>query len=106
MQEGGMEVPALQNRPEITQWVIEYWDAFQTLGNSRIPHQGGIGPIPLTEIVAYMDATYLIDVDERLKLIKMIQSLDRVYVQHVNDKASRQREAEANKRKSMAPRKR
>lgn len=100
-----MDVPALQNRPVLSQWVIDYWEAFQILGNSRIPHQGAIGPIPLTEIVAYMDVTYLRDVDERLRMVKMIQSLDRVYTKHVNDKAARQREVEAKKRKSV-PRKR
>ena len=94
-----MEVPALQNRPKLSRWVIEYWEAFQILGNSRIPHQGAIGPIPLTEIVAYMDAIYLRDVDERLRMIKMIQGLDKVYTKHVNDKATRQREFESKKRK-------
>jgi len=98
-----MEVQALQNRPQITQWVIEYWEAFQTLGNSRIPHQGAVGPIPLTEIVAYMDAIYLRDVDERLRMVKMIQSLDKVYTKHVNDKAAHQRDLQAKQRKS-APR--
>lgn len=98
-----MEVPALQNRPTITQWVIEYWEAFQILGNSRIPHQGAIGPIPLSEIVAYMDAIYLRDVDERLRMIMMIQSLDKVYTKHVNDKAAHKRDVE-NKKRSRAPR--
>ena len=98
-----MEVQALQNRPALTQWVIEYWEAFQILGNSRIPYQGGIGPIPLTEIVAYMEAIYLCDVDERLKMIKMIHSLDAVYVKHVNDKAKRQADS---KKKAPTPRKR
>lgn len=100
-----MEVPALQNRPTLTQWVIEYWEAFQILGNSRIPHQGAIGPIPLTEIVAYMDTIYLRDVDERLKMIMMIQGLDRVYMKHVNDKAKRDAES-ARKNARRAPRKR
>lgn len=101
-----MEVKALQNRPTVTRWVIEYWEAFQILGNSRIPHQGGIGPIPLTEIVAYMDTIYLYDVDERLKMIRMIQSLDRVYVKHVNDKAARERDLQSKKRKAAVPRRR
>lgn len=94
-----MEVPALQNRPTLSQWVIEYWEAFQLLGNSRIPHQGGVGPIPLTEIVAYLDTIFLVDVDERLKTVKMIQSLDKVYCKHINERAAAQREAEAKKRK-------
>ncbi len=100
-----MEVPALQNRPTLTQWVIDYWEAFQILGNSRIPHQGGVGPIPLTEISAYMDVVYLRDVDERLRTVRMIQSLDKVYVKFVNDRAAHDREVEAKKRK-RAPRKR
>lgn len=94
-----MEVPALQNRPVLSQWVIDYWEAFQILGNSRIPQQGGVGPIPLTEISAYMDVVYLRDVDERLRTVRMIQSLDKVYCRHVNNKAAAAREAEAKKRK-------
>lgn len=87
-----MEVQALKERPHVTPWISEYWDAFQILSSSRIVHQGGIGPIPLSEMVAYMDATYLVDVDERLKFIRMMQSLDRVYVTHINSKAKQQSE--------------
>ena len=87
-----MDVPALRDRPRVTPWISEYWDAFQILGSSRIVHQGGIGPIPLSEMVAYMDAVYLVDVDERLKFIRMMQSLDRVYVTHINSKAKQQSE--------------
>lgn len=88
-----MEVQALQNRPYLSRWVIEYWDAFQILSGSRLLHQAGIGPIPLTELAAYMDVTYLYDVDERLKFIKMIQALDSVYVSFINDKAKRKSES-------------
>ena len=94
-----MEVPALKNRPALSQWVIEYWEAFQNLGNSRTMQQGGVGPIPLTEIVAWMDVIYLRDVDERMRTVRMIQSLDKVYCKHVNDRAAAAREAEAKKRK-------
>jgi len=89
MQDGGLEIDALKNRPKLSRWVTEYWEAFHILGGSRIIHQGGVGPIPLTEIVAYMDAVYLRSVDERLTLIKMIQSLDNVYVKHVNEKSKK-----------------
>lgn len=99
-----MEVTALQNRPTINRWVTEYWEAFQVLSSSRATHQGGIGSIPLTEMVAYMEAIYLHDVEERLKFIRMIQSLDMVYVSHVNDRAKRN--AESQKRQAKrAPRK-
>ena len=93
-----MEVEALKNRPRLNMWTIEYWEAFQTLSSSRTLHQGGIGPIPLSEMVAYMDATYLIDVDDRLRFITMMQALDKVYVKHINEKAKRDSE---NRRKAM-----
>lgn len=100
-----MEVQALQERPRLNRWVQEYWDAFQLLSSSRIVHQGGIGPIPISEIVAYMDATYLTDVDERLKLIMMIQALDSIYVNHINEKAKRESKSRASMKKP-APRRR
>jgi hypothetical protein len=104
MQSGGVEVQALQNRPSLTQWVLDYWNGFQVLSGSRSIHQGGVGPIPLTEIVAWMEAIYLRDVDERLKTIRMIQSLDSVYVMHVNDKAKRK--ADSQKKSKSNPRNR
>ena len=82
-----MEVKALKERPRLTPWIIEYWEGFQVLGSSRKTHQGGIGPIPLSEIAVYMDTMAIRDIDERLKFIRMIQSLDRIYVKHINAKA-------------------
>jgi hypothetical protein len=87
MQQAGMEVQALQDRPILNRWVIEYWEAFQILSSSRTAHQGGIGPIPLSEITSYLEAVYIRDVDDRLTYIRMIQSLDNVYVKHINEKA-------------------
>lgn len=84
-----MEVKALNDRPILNKWVTEYWEAFQILSSSRAITQGGIGPIPLSEIVAYLDAIFLLDVEERLRTIKMIQCLDRVYVSHVNETVQR-----------------
>lgn len=98
-----MEVKSLEERPKLSMWVQEYWDAFQVLSGSRIVHQGGIGPIPLTEMVAYMDATYLGDVDERLKFIRMIQSLDSIYVKHINEKAKRESKSKAAQRQANRP---
>lgn len=94
-----MEVESLKNRPRLTMWTREYWEAYQILSGSRIVHQGGIGPIPLSEMVAYMDATYLLDVDERLKFIMMIQALDNIYVKHVNEKAKQKSKSSAPKAK-------
>ncbi len=106
MQQGGMDVPALQNRPALNQWVYEYWEAYLALGSSRMVHQGGIGSIPLSEIIAYMSAINLRDIDERLKFIRMIQSLDMVYVTHVNDRANKRAADRKAAAKRNRPRKR
>lgn len=57
-------------------------------------HQGGVGPIPLSEIVAYMAAVNLRNVDDRLTFIKMIQSLDNIYMTHVNEQAQQRAKRE------------
>lgn len=101
-----MEVQALNDRPQISMWTQEYWQGFQILSGSRIVHQGGVGPIPLSEIVAYMDATYLTDVDERLTFIKMMQALDKVYTNHINQKAKQDREKQSKLRKAPKPQRR
>jgi hypothetical protein len=92
-----MEVKALENRPILNRWVTDYWEAFQLCSSSRAITQGGIGPIPLSEIVAYLNASYIRDVEERLRTIKMIQCLDRVYVSHVNEKVKRDADLERQK---------
>ena len=101
-----MRVESLENRPRLTRWTRGYWDDYQVLSGSRIVHQGGIGPIPISEMVAYMDATYLVDADERLKFIRMMQSLDRIYVKHINDQAKQKADKRAKARQAKAPRKR
>ena len=95
MQHGGMKVEALENRPVLSPWVTEYWEAYQILSTSRRLHQGGIGPIPLSEIVAYLQAADVRDVDERLTYIKMIQALDLVYVSHINEEAKKKSDAKS-----------
>ena len=105
MKQGGIHVQALENRPTLNQWVSEYWIAFQLLGGSRTAHQGGVGPIPLSEIVSYMDCMYIRNVDDRLTFIKMIQSLDSVYVVHVNEQAAI-RANQAKAQRGSQPRKR
>ena len=101
-----MEVKALQDRPILNRWIIEYWEAFQMLSSSRTAHQGGIGPIPLSEIAAYLDTLYIRDVDDRLTYIKMIQSLDSVYVKFINEKAKRESSAKRSKHATPPKRRR
>ena len=82
--ETGETPPALRNRPRLLPWLLMYYSAFMELTHSRIVHQGGIGYIPLSEYVAYMEMVRIDDIEERELFIKMVKALDSVYVERVN----------------------
>ena len=66
--------------------------------------QGGVGPIPLSEMKAYMELFRINDLDERDRFVRMIKALDRVYIKHTNDKLKQERERAAKRAKAGAPR--
>jgi hypothetical protein len=84
----------------LTRWTAEYYAAFNVLSDSRQLTQGGLGPIPLTEVAAYMEMFHINDVDERERFIRMIKALDRVFITHTNGKLKAERE-----KRQKAPRK-
>lgn len=87
LSEAGTHVPALANRPNLSQWVIEYFNAFNLLSESRnITASGYVCPIPLTEIAAYLSMFPVGGMDEREYFIMMIRTLDSVYLEHVNSR--------------------
>lgn len=47
---------------------------------------GGVGPIPLTEIEAYLKLYNIVDLDEREYFIKMIKALDSEYISLMNER--------------------
>ena len=83
----GNDPDALKIRPRLRPWVAEYHRAFHTLSASRPVGLGGVGPIPLTELAAYLNLFGVHDYDEREAFIKMIQALDSVYLKHMHEKA-------------------
>jgi hypothetical protein len=58
---------------------------------------GGVGPIPLSEIEAYLRIYGVVDQDEREEFVLFMQRMDAVYLQHHAEKA---------KKESAQPRKR
>ena len=91
MDERGKPVAALDSRPILYDHNVVYWRSWLDLRNSR--QSGfGIGHIPVTEVVAYMD---LIDVeqDERLHFLRMVNALDRRFVELANEKAEKDRKS-------------
>jgi len=70
------------------------------LSDSRAILQGGVGPVPLSEMLAYMQMFEINDLDEREHFTKMVKALDRVYVKHVNEKLKRDRDRQSKAAKS------
>ncbi len=99
------EIPkALKDRPSLNKWTVQYYSAFNVLSDSRQIGQGGIGPIPLSEMKAYMEMFEVSNLDERERFAKMVRALDRVYIKHVNTKLKQDREKAARNAKAKAGR--
>lgn len=100
LQEQGQEPEALKAKPRLKPWAAEYYRAFQVLSASRPIGMGGVGAIPVSEMMAYFGLAEVLDPDERDTYVKMIQALDSTYLKHVNTKSDEK------KPKAKSPRRR
>jgi len=96
------DVEPIVNRPRLLPHQYGYWEAFQFLQTSRPVGFGGIGYIPLSEILAYCLHYGITDYEERNDLIHCVKALDIEYVnivskQHEEERELREQEAEAKK---------
>ncbi len=73
---------ALEQEPEVFEDMLPYWEAYGDLMHSRSIGMS-VGPIPLSEIVAYL--TLFPGLREDL-LVRMVRELDEVYLEHHNAK--------------------
>lgn len=71
------------------------WGAYSVLHNSRSLSECGPGAIPLSEIKAYLDIMYITDVERRLYFIRMIKSLDLMYLSDYQQKLERKQAQQA-----------
>jgi len=74
----GYFVPALENKPTLPLYLIEYISAFEIL-NDRRSHSG-FGPLPiqLSEIKAYLD---IFSTDDVERFIRHVSSLDNKWLE-------------------------
>jgi hypothetical protein len=91
----GETPPALLNRPVLTTWVQEYWRAYLLLESSRQLSMSGAGPIPISEILAYVTLLEIDGIEEREKYVIMVSAMDAVYLEHMQAK----QQAEKGKRR-------
>ena len=75
--EQGKNPPALENRTHLPYCLIEYYRAFKMLSGSRRLGMG-VGPIPLSEIVAYLQIYPTHDVD---LFIYLLMTMDDYYLE-------------------------
>ncbi len=84
-EESGKTLPPLQEEPDLCPWLIEYWRIWKTLTFSR-QIGFGVGYIPYSEIICYLNEKEISDEEERDRIIDIIQMLDCVYVKEANKK--------------------
>lgn len=76
---------ALEARPRLHEDLVETYDAFWSLSRPMVP--GAVGPIPMTEIVAWLDLHGVDDRDERIDFAEAVHAMDVVFISHMNRKA-------------------
>jgi len=84
----GMTPKALLDRPRIVQYDRYYLDTYYDLAAARCYNQAGIQPIPVVDIVAYMNLVGVAESSERYRIFQAVRSLDAAYLKHVMEKKS------------------
>lgn len=67
-----------------------YMETFRHLENSRQYNPAGIQPITITEVNSILDLARVTHVDERLKLLRLMQAMDSVAMAHYSQRRSRE----------------
>lgn len=78
--EAGQAAPALDNKPELKEDLVWYYQAFNFL-SSRRPYSMSALPVPLSEFIAYLTLYPWHDPE---RFVKYVAHLDTVYL---NEKA-------------------
>lgn len=72
----------MTDKPSLSGDLVGVWGAYNLLNSSRLMTEAGPGPIPLTEIKAYLDIVDIDDVDSRLYVVRIVRTLDNLYLEH------------------------
>ena len=82
----GITPAGLAEKPTLAASLVGVWGAYNLLNSSRLITEAGPSPIPLTEIKAYLDIAKIDDVDSRLYLVRMVRTLDNMYLENYAEK--------------------
>jgi hypothetical protein len=79
-QQRGERVEALENEPELYPDLQFVWAAFTELSESRSYGFGHPNPIPISEIVAWLDLNEVHSPEDRREITLLIQAMDRTWI--------------------------
>lgn len=80
----GRPLRALQDMPALSRHLNIYFEAFDLLSPARPVNFGGVGLIPLRDILSYLDWQSIRNRDEQLKWIRYLQAMDSEYLSFAN----------------------
>lgn len=87
------QVPGpLADRPEVDETIADAWRAFREAGRDR-QCGVGLGPIPYTSILRWMDEEGITDRNERETLKVLVLAADDEYRATVSDREERERKS-------------
>lgn len=79
---------ALENRPELDEYLWIYWQAFWELSSSRSVGLA-LNPITIEDIEAWLRIHRIEDADDRQTMLSTIKSMDALYLNEVSKKCQR-----------------
>lgn len=72
--------------PQLQQQDLEYYNAFQSINNSRTyGDMGGPRALQISEVLAYFQIWGIAKRTERVKYLGLIQQLDQIWLKHAAD---------------------
>lgn len=84
----GVTPQGLLEKPALRHDVKDYWEGFWILHNSRGVGFSGPNPISVSEVQAYLCLIEEDRMSERLRILRIVQSMDSAYLSHVAKKQS------------------
>lgn len=82
----GIVPKAILDRPKLMQHDRYYLECYYDLAAARRYNQAGIQPIPVADIVAYLDLCGIDQTAERYRMFQTVRRLDGAYLRHVMQK--------------------
>lgn len=91
MAKRGRVPPPMLSRPKLQKGDYEYLSAWQTLDEGRPSGMAGPSAISIAEIESYCNLVGINTKAERLRYLRLLRRLDRVYLEHWAEKRAAQK---------------